>query len=621
MVSVRQKLRVAVMVATLGWLALGATGLGSPAQAADGSLGFLAASDRALYREIFLLQDDGKWEESAQLIARLQNPILLGHVIEQRLMHPTDYRSPFVELRDWLAAHGDHPGALRVYKLAMRRKPAAAPAPRKPEAVRRTHFAPSNAEEEAGDTTGAESKAATKAASVRILTNPGVIRGETRAARKVLAQVRINVRRERLTSSEKYVRGAEGRSRLSDAEFGESLSRIAAGWLRWGSIERAESLAREGVALGGAHYPLGYWTAGLAAWELGKTEAALEMFAPLAKSEIVSAEWRARGAWWAGRAALRLRRVDESTAFLRLAAAEADTLYGLLASTALGLQPEAATSFASRLEFATLASSQRVLRAVALLEAGRLTRAEAELAQLGVIENAEFALALLGLAEHAGLPRLALTAATGILAEPSLALSPEARGLLLSSLYPVPPWSPQGGFLLDRALLYAIAREESRFNANAVSNAGARGAMQILPSTAAFITNDSRFRSRSGKRALHDPNVNVWIGQLYLLHLMANQEAGTDLLRVLTAYNGGPGNLRRWNARLEKVGIDAVSDPLLYLERIPSAETRKYCTRVLLSLWRYRARFGQKRPALEQLAAGRVAHYTPQDEARRLSAR
>ncbi|MCK5040928.1 MAG: hypothetical protein KAR62_01480, partial [Sphingomonadales bacterium] len=91
----------------------------------------LSDQDQALYREIFILQEDGKFQQAEKLINRLQNNILMGHVKYQRLMHPTAYRSRFAELSGWLRAYADHPGANRLYRLAKRRQ-GSARNPRRP---------------------------------------------------------------------------------------------------------------------------------------------------------------------------------------------------------------------------------------------------------------------------------------------------------------------------------------------------------------------------------------------------------------------------------------------------------------------------------------------------------
>jgi soluble lytic murein transglycosylase-like protein len=89
----------------------------------------LDVADEGRYRRIFELQDHARWREADRLIQRLDDPLLMGHVLAQRYLHPTGYRSSYHELADWLGRFGDYPEATRIYRLAMERKPADAPAP------------------------------------------------------------------------------------------------------------------------------------------------------------------------------------------------------------------------------------------------------------------------------------------------------------------------------------------------------------------------------------------------------------------------------------------------------------------------------------------------------------
>ena len=92
----------------------------------------LSQDDIDRYQRIFALQEDGDWGKADREIKSLQSDVLMGHVLYQRYMHPTAYRSKYSELRDWLAAYADHPGANRIYSLALRRKPAKASGPKAP---------------------------------------------------------------------------------------------------------------------------------------------------------------------------------------------------------------------------------------------------------------------------------------------------------------------------------------------------------------------------------------------------------------------------------------------------------------------------------------------------------
>ena len=81
----------------------------------------LSDTDVSLYREIFDLQRDGNWDKADRLIKKLDNDILMGHVLYERYMHPTAYTSRYRELADWMLKYPDHPGAKRIYDLAVKK--------------------------------------------------------------------------------------------------------------------------------------------------------------------------------------------------------------------------------------------------------------------------------------------------------------------------------------------------------------------------------------------------------------------------------------------------------------------------------------------------------------------
>jgi soluble lytic murein transglycosylase-like protein len=174
--------------------------------------------------------------------------------------------------------------------------------------------------------------------------------------------------------------------------------------------------------------------------------------------------------------------------------------------------------------------------------------------------------------------------------------------------YPLPQWTPKGGFRVDRALVYAVVRQESRFDPEARSWAGARGLMQLMPSTARYVARGSGYRV-AGRSGLDDPALNLALGQRYLTMLLGDGNVDGDLFRLAAAWNGGPGNLQKWR-RETKHG----NDPLLFIESIPSRETRVFIERLLANLWIYRDRMGQPSPSLDALAAGRWPVYTALDQ-------
>jgi soluble lytic murein transglycosylase len=132
---------------------------------------------------------------------------------------------------------------------------------------------------------------------------------------------------------------------------------------------------------------------------------------------------------------------------------------------------------------------------------------------------------------------------------------------------------------IDPLLILAVMREESNFSPTAVSSSGARGLMQLLPSTAEWIMESKLNRSFS-EETLDEPEVNITLGAWYLAHLL--DQFDSDLARTVAAYNGGPGNLQRWIA----------ASPLTHPADLPavlaSSETREYLVKVLNSWLVYR---------------------------------
>jgi soluble lytic murein transglycosylase len=136
---------------------------------------------------------------------------------------------------------------------------------------------------------------------------------------------------------------------------------------------------------------------------------------------------------------------------------------------------------------------------------------------------------------------------------------------------------------LDPALLSAVILEESRFNPQAISSAGARGLMQVLPTTANQIAQRIKV-SPFSPELLFDPETNLRLGSWYLSTLL--EEFGGKEAFALAAYNAGPHMVRAWMAKNPAAGEDE------FVENIPYPETRSYLIRVLSNAQVYRLLYG-----------------------------
>jgi soluble lytic murein transglycosylase len=136
-------------------------------------------------------------------------------------------------------------------------------------------------------------------------------------------------------------------------------------------------------------------------------------------------------------------------------------------------------------------------------------------------------------------------------------------------------WASEYG--VDPLLVWAVMREESGFSATAISSSGARGLLQLLPSTARWIA-EEKLGIPYHEEWLNDPDYNIRLGTWYLRYLL--DQFGGRVAWAVAAYNGGPGNLRRWAAGVE--------NPADLPAHLLSPETREYLVKVLNAWLMYR---------------------------------
>jgi soluble lytic murein transglycosylase len=474
----------------------------------------LPAGDITLYQRILAAQAAADWALADRLIGALRDQRLLGTVLAERYLHPR-FKPNHGELVAWLRAYGDHPDAPRLHALALKHKPAHAPAPPAP-------------------------------AAGAILT--GSMAGEDDAGWHAPKAAPTKP-----TAANPSAKGAVG-----DAIDASPAAR---------------------------HDPHAGWLAGLAAWRAGRLDVAIKNFEAVATSSASSTWNAAAGAFWAARGHLVTRKPQAYVRWMSRAAELPYTFYGMLARRALGQDINIDWSLPALGpdELARLERYPGALRALALIQIGERARAEDELRQVYPKLPGEMAPLALTIAERGGMPGLAMRIAGRLLNG--------AGQRYDAGLYPVPPWTPAGGFTLNRALLFALARIESAFNPNARNASGAAGLMQLMPTTARVMG--------KGAGNVFDPDANLTLGQRYVDLLLKHDRVKGNLLSLIAAYNVGPGNLTP----------SPGEDPLLLIESMPSAETRQLVQRVLTNFWIYQLRFGQPTDSLDQVAQGEMPVY------------
>lgn len=402
--------------------------------------------------------------------------------------------------------------------------------------------------------------------------------------RLVVKAVTSELRKSRPTYALKLLENDPLARKLKNSEFDRIRALIAQSYLMEGKIAQASKLADAAASRSGKHAPLAGWVAGQAAWRKGDYSKAEKMFGLTAKSPVASAWLSSGGAYWAARSASRNGNTDAVTEWHAISAQHPRTFYGLISLRVLGDRFEFnwETPHLSSSDKKALGLDLKVSAALRLSRDGELSAAITTLGTSKWMKTNENRRALLAYFQLRKDPALTLFLARN---------TKDRQGRFYdTALYPESPWQPKMGYEVDKALIHALIRQESRFNPYAVSSTGAKGLMQIMPTTASYVTNGS-------VGSLSHPETNMTVGQKYVKYLLNDKAVNNDLFKMAIAYNAGPGNLSRWTKELKDI-----DDPMLFIESIPSGETRAFVERVMVNYWIYRMRMGQDIPSLDAIA-------------------
>ena len=294
--------------------------------------------------------------------------------------------------------------------------------------------------------------------------------------------------------------------------------------------------------------------------------------------------------YWLGRALKALGDSEGSRAAFNRAAQFDKVYYGQLARTELGLKPVIIRAMPAWQGIEPVFEQRELVKAVRLLEknsAGVL--AEPLVRRLAYYSKDPGELLLAArLAQSVDAHNVAI----------SIANLANRRSVALDLFnYPM-DGIPKSYKLanVDKAAIYAVARQESRFDIDAVSRSGALGLMQLMPATAKETAGKLGIK-HSQARLSTDPAYNALLGSTYLAYQMDRYKG--SLVLAAASYNAGGGNVNKWlksygDPRLNNV--DAVS----WIETIPFVETRKYVQKVMANYMVYRTRQGSSKTNIKQ---------------------
>lgn len=405
-----------------------------------------------------------------------------------------------------------------------------------------------------------------------------------KASDSVRAELQVFIKNDQPFAAEQFLESKA--LELSPEALTELRYRVAWSYYIENDDASAQRVAAVAQVAGGAWGTQASWVVGLAAWRLGDYTAAYDAFDHVARF-VGNDDLKAAGLFWGARAAMATQQPQLMQPKMQKAAQLSETFYGLLASEALGMEPNARKiAKVGKLDWTSLQNQPNAILAVSLVEIGQNKLADTALRHQARIGDVR---------QHANLAYLA-----GALNLASTQFwfghyGPSRDQSTATARYPLPNWAPTGGWRVTPSLVYAHTLQESNFRTDVISPAGARGLMQVRPGTAQDL---ARARGSSFKAADLDlPAVNLEYGQSYLEKLRDLPITSGFLPKVIAAYNAGPSPVARWNSEIRDNG-----DPLLFIESIPYWETRGYVAIILRNYWIYEMRENKPSGSLKGLA-------------------
>jgi len=350
--------------------------------------------------------------------------------------------------------------------------------------------------------------------------------------------------------------------------------------LEAGDAKQAYELSRDHRQATGAALADGEWLSGWIALRFLNDPQAAKSHFDLMLNTVTAPISVARAAYWAGRAAEALGQIAEAERDYAKAATHSGAYYGQLAlakispGAKLVLPPQPAIAGLDARSF----SNRELVQVAELLAAIKQSdRAEPFVRRMG---------------ELARTPEDALLAMRLAKTNKSLAAEVQVAKKLMQGGMPVladgyPVISPLGAKIPEPALIHAIIRQESLFDADAISPSGALGLMQLMPATARTVASKLKIKRFSVAQLTTEPRTNVTLGSNYLAELVDRFDG--SYVMAIGGYNAGPGRISGW---LKDNGDPRpkLEDTIDWVEKISVSETRNYVQRVIENLEIYRAR-------------------------------
>lgn len=527
----------------------------------------LSSADVQAYREVYKAQQAGDYVSADALFQKIKNPLLAGYVLSDKFFSP-QYRTKAAEIENWFKLYGTLPVSNRMRGLG-KLKGAKLPS----DVLKKSGSVKCNSvhREEAVDL-------------IRRRTFSELKEPKKSHARSQFQKLLTALYEGKTLAVKNQIESAAFQADLPPADRALARTALAFSYFLDGEYTFGEKQIQTALRSDSSAQPLTYYIGGLIEWQLKNYKKAAAYFSKAAQQKAAYPLIHAASSLWAARTYLKTGEYQKVGIYLEAAAQHPDTFYGMLALHMLGLDLNTAWSVTAVDKTLDTDLQAAVDRFYALQQLGRKKEAVEELKSAFHSASGGNKKVLLNIAEDYQIKPKQLGAAR--------------LALIDREDYPLPNWKPDNGWIVNKALIYAFVRQESCFNSRALSVMGAKGVMQIMPATAKIMAYKNHLPWKPGK--LENIGYNLALGQEYVRYLLALPAVNDNIIFMIAAYNSGPANLIKW----KKKGLNS-DDPLIFIEQIPSRETRAFVERILSNFWVYQSLLNQENRTVDQIIQGK----------------
>ena len=540
------------------------------------SVDVLSQSDVQTYKNIFEAHQKGNYLKAKQLSGKLKNHLLDGYILYDRF-YSSKYQTKQSEIENWLKKYSYLPIADEVYKLGEKKKFKLKI--KKPKSI--LH---------GGQTNACTSVRRDEPIDLLKQRQFSDLKGPQKTeAQKLFQKLTKLIENGRTLPARQLIESRQFYNAIPQQDRALAQTALAFSYFLDREYDMAIKQAKNAIKNAQKPIPLAYWTAGLTQWQREEYASAEKYFSQITIMENANSLLRASAGFWTARANLKIGKYNKIGDYLEIASQEPQTFYGMLAVRMMGLD---LTHHNDNLPQTTVTqlNNPALKRFYALNQVGHKQLAGKELAQLYLKSNDKERAILKNISQQNNFAEQ-LNRLIKLYSDDT-------------EYFPLPNWKPTNGWKTDKALVYAFVRQESCFDYNATSKVGAKGLMQLMPATAKAMAKQAKLKWNAYN--MYAISYNLALGQQYIRYLLNLPAVSNNLIYLAVAYNGGPGNLIKWKKK-----TNYPTDALVFIESIPSRETRAFVERILVNYWVYRALMNRSLTSMDLVISGQWPMYEP----------